>query len=412
MTENDSSQSGASAGLPLLRPRGRPVDMPGLGEFVIYPPTVRTARALEQRFGEMLDGEAPDLVFDAYLGLAASLASAEPDSKGLPAAVIARLSNDHKAALASAGLVDLDVHEGTPGPQQPVAEYVARMAKQGDRVRKDRNAMTAKLKSLGMNAGSPSVRALEESNRASEFIKLALGPSLASQIASVNADIARPFIASQSRLAEDLRKAAGGTNRPWMAMPPRLDPDDYVTAIPPIDFNKPVREHQAKLENAAETVIALAEAALARINALADFAQTFQVDAAEGSRKNLAVAKWALVVSAALSLLQFGYSVLKDIHDGPKDNEQVRLLRDQNTVANQQLALLQQMLDDTRRSRHAAPPAAPVPVGETNESVSGPGSLSKPPVRPGRSVESGKNSAAGRRAGTAASSDPLRDGAT
>lgn len=361
--EEKEPKARSSARSFLRRPPGQTVATDALGEVVIYSPTVRTARVLEKRFGEMLDGEVAESVFDAYLLLAASHGPSEPDARGLSEQALSQLSVEDKDALARAGLADLDEHEGTPGAEQPVAEYVARMARQGELVRKQRQDTNAKLASLGLIAGSPALRALEESNRASDLIKMALGPSLASQLAKFNVDRAMPLSASHIKLAEQLRQTASSVIPPELVKPVRREPTDFVRATPPLDLHKGVRDHQGKLEKAGETVIELAEVAVHRINTLADFAQAFQVASAEGGRKNLAIAKWALVISAGLSLAQLVYTGWKDIHDGPRDEEQMRLLREQNVTANQEILLLRQLLEDARRqqSMSITVPAARTP---------------------------------------------------
>lgn len=400
-----------SLGSFLLRPPGQAIHTDAAGELVIYPPTVKTARVLEKRFGDMLDGETPDAVFDAYLMLAASQGASEPDTRGLSAQALSLLSPDDKAALARAGLADLDAHEGTPGFEQPVAEYVARMARQGELVRKQRRDTNAKLASLGLIAGSPALRAFEESNRASDLIKMALGPSLASQIAKFNDERVMPLTASHAKLAEHLQQTASVTPPEW-AMPPRLEPSDFIRPMPPLDLHKSAREHQAKLEKAGETVIELAEAAVHRINTLADFAQAFQLESAESGRRNLTVAKWALIISALLSLLQLAYTRWKDVHDGPRDDEQMILLREHSAAARQENALLRDMLENARRDRGVGR-AAPAPPDQAQGPRPGPEAIpssksgsptSAPSPVPGGNVPTHH----GRRAAT----DPMRDGAT
>ncbi|MGY3228938.1 hypothetical protein ACVWWJ_000422 [Luteibacter sp. HA06] len=327
-----------------LRPKGRPVNTT-LGVVTVFPMTVKSAEHMEKRFGDSLDHEPPDAVFDTYLSLCASIGALEPEGCGLALDAIARLTPSDRSDLARAAMVDMTMGNEDADSDQPVSDFVVRVAKQGQAARKQRQETMRQLKLIGLDFKSPAMRAFNEGARQSRLIQQALGASTDLDRLMRQANLISSMQDPYAKALDEIRK----TTAPLM--PPRtpsfgVDPRDHIIDRPfiPLDPSKPMREHQARLEEAGDQVIGLAETVVLRINGLADFAQEFQIATAASGRQSLRIAIFALIAGVVLSGGQLVYQVWKDIHDSPRDEQQMTLLRQANANAEQEIALLRQMV--------------------------------------------------------------------
>lgn len=339
----------------LLRPAGKMVSTVGLAQVWVYPPTVGLLHKLQKQFGSELEEASAEAVFEEYLALAPALVDRAPsEERGLTIEQRGQLTEGDKVALAIEALAFFsDVRQGDP----PIHALVKVLARESAKLRDGEVAVSAQLKSLFGN-DSASLALFKESQRHSEIIKQALGPLEALSGMRASIDFVKQVQGPYGDLLEAIKQTTTSASpdfTPSVDSPANnlLREIELDVHQPPEEPNGPTRAHQVRLEAAGEQVIDLARVVTLRINELADFAQAFQIDAAASTKKSLKIAMIALIVSALLSVAQLGYQVWKDVGDGARSKEQMTLLRETNAASTQQINLMRQMVEDTRRERDA-----------------------------------------------------------
>jgi len=325
----------------------------GLGRVWVYPVTVGLIHEVQKQFGNDLGSAPAESLFDAYLTFAsATIDHASSEERGLTAEQQERLTGDDKIALATEALRFFS--EAAP-EAPPIHAFAIVLAKEGAKLRDSELELSNRLKSLVGN-DSASLALLKKSQRHSEMIRQALRPLDALSEIRAGMDIIKKAQGPYRDLLDTIKQT---TNQLQLDRTPSID-NQTGNLLREIEIgahqapaDPRTEEHQARLEAAGEQVIELARVVTLRVNELADFAETFQIDAAVSGKRNLKIAIAALISSALLSLAQLGYQVWKDVGDSSKNEEQMALLREARAASTQQVTLMRQMVDDAKRERDA-----------------------------------------------------------
>lgn len=348
--------------------KGRRVPTIAFGSLWVYPVSALLVRKLEGRHGADLASVPDEALFEGYLGQAvAHHASAEVAARGLAEHERRQLTQVDRDALAKAATNYLG---GSVVSDDSVHSLAQLIRKEATRIQAQRRIADNRVASL-LGEDSAALAIFNESQRHSDLIRRALGPLEVMPTMKAAMDVvarARGPYADLLRAIDEAKAPRTPDYTPSIDSPAsELLREFDVGDVPPAK-DAATREHQDRLEAAGQEVIDLARMATLRINELADFAETFQIESAQSGRRNLNIALIALVVSAALSIVQLGYQVWKDAGDGSKEAEKMALMRHSNAAMADEITLLRQLVSDARREHTASPPSQAVPVAPNAQS--------------------------------------------